>query len=310
MTRIINFGSLNIDYVYKVPHFIRPGETMSSLERCIYAGGKGLNQTVALKRAGADVYHAGSVGADDGKVLLDVLRADGIPLDYVAEKPMPSGHTIIQVDTNGQNCIILFGGANQSFTREQVDQALNDFEAGDYLILQNETNLLEYIIPAAAERGIKPCFNVSPYDDCLLSLPLNRCAYLLVNEIEGAGLAHVAPDALGPRELADRLRAEYPSSNIVLTLGKRGSALIPAEGEITTMGSYDVKAIDTTAAGDTFSGYLIAELAAGANPVRALQVGTAAAAIAVTRRGATPSIPYRDEVQTFVERHTARPILL
>ncbi len=301
MAKILNYGSLNIDYVYDVPHFVTPGETLTSKGRTIFAGGKGLNQSVALARAGGEVYHAGAVGKDDGKLLLDVLTDNKINHDYLALRDEASGHTIIQVDEHGQNCIILFGGSNQTITTEDIDNTLANFDKGDYLVLQNETNNIEYMINKAYERGLNVCFNVSPYNDDLLKLPLEKCAYLIVNEIEGSAMVGERADT-DPYILIDKLVAKYPSSSFVLTLGSRGSILKQVGCDAISCKSFKVQAVDTTAAGDTFLGYLITNLASGMNSALAIKCATAASALAVQTKGATPSIPKATEVLDFIKK--------
>ena len=281
MSKILNFGSLNIDYVYSVPHFVMPGETLAAIERNVFAGGKGLNQSVAAARAGGNVYHAGAVGKDDSKVLTDTIAANKINDKFLMRRDSPSGHTFIQVDAKGQNCILLYGGANQSITCDEIDAALSFFDKGDYLILQNEINNIEYIIKHAAAKGIKVCFNVSPFTLDLLNLPLEDCAYLIVNEIEGSSMVNM-PEDTDPYLLIEKLAAKYPKTSFVLTLGSRGSLLKLQNQEVISCKSFKVKAVDTTAAGDTFLGYLIANLAANVEPALALKTATAASAIAVT----------------------------
>ena len=120
--RVVNFGSLNIDYVYRVDHFVQPGETMSAQSLQIQCGGKGLNQSIAAARAGGTVSHAGKIGGD-GTVLTDILRESGVDTDFVTVGDGPSGHAVIQVDPSGQNCNLLFGGCNQEITHEEIDRA-------------------------------------------------------------------------------------------------------------------------------------------------------------------------------------------
>ncbi|WP_295481728.1 ribokinase [uncultured Succinatimonas sp.] len=299
MSKILNFGSLNIDYVYSVPHFVMPGETLAAIERNVFAGGKGLNQSVAAARAGGNIYHAGAVGKDDSKVLTDTIAANKINDKFLMRRDSPSGHTFIQVDAKGQNCILLYGGANQSITCDEIDAALSFFDKGDYLILQNEINNIEYLIKHAAAKGIKVCFNVSPFTLDLLNLPLEECAYLIVNEIEGSSMVNM-PEDTDPYLLIEKLAAKYPKTSFVLTLGSRGSLLKLQNQEVISCKSFKVKAVDTTAAGDTFLGYLIANLAANVEPALALKTATAASAIAVTRKGAAPSIPLKKEVEQFL----------
>lgn len=301
MSKILNFGSLNIDYVYSVPHFVQPGETLASLDRNVFAGGKGLNQSLAAKRAGGDVYHAGALGSKDNEVLMQVLTNDNINKDFIKLVDGPSGHTIIQVNEAGQNCIILFGGANNQITTADIDHAFNHFESGDYLILQNEINNIEYLINEGYKRGFKICFNVSPFSPKLLDLPLEKCSYLIVNEIEAAGIINLPVDT-DAKLLIDKLSAKFSNTNIVLTLGVKGS-YFKAPGEKPVFAkAFKVNAVDTTAAGDTYLGYLICSLSKGIAPQEAITISSAASAIAVTRKGACPSIPYMDEVQAFLAR--------
>ncbi len=299
MPKILNYGSLNIDYVYSVPHFVQPGETLSSLARNIFAGGKGLNQSVAAARAGGTVYHAGAVGRDDSRVLLDMIESNGIHADYLQKRDLPSGHTIIQVDEHGQNCIILYGGANVSLTKEEIHHTLSHFAAGDYLILQNEVNCIEELIRKGAACGLNVCFNVSPFTPELLQLPLELCSVLIVNEIEGSAMVGMSADT-DPYILIEALCSKYPQTSFVLTLGSRGSILRQKGKEAISCRAYQVNAVDTTAAGDTFLGYLIYMLSCGEDGGTALQTATAASAIAVTRKGAAPSIPTMPEVKQFL----------
>ena len=160
--KILNFGSLNIDYVYSVDHFVQKGETLLSKDLNVYSGGKGLNQSVALGRAGARVYHAGAVGAD-GTFLLKLLNDAGVDTSYVYQsEAVRTGNAIIQTDKTGDNCILLFGGANQEITKEQVDETIDFFEPGDFIVLQNEINEMPYIIRKAHERGMIIVFNPAP----------------------------------------------------------------------------------------------------------------------------------------------------
>lgn len=300
MPKILNFGSLNIDYVYDVPHFVQPGETLMSSGRNIFAGGKGLNQSVALKRAGGDVYHFGAVGSDDASILTDVLNECQIKQNYLKKAEGASGHTIIQVDAHGQNCIILFGGANQTITKEDIDNTLNGFDKGDYLVLQNETNNIEYMIRKANEKGLIVCFNVSPFSEELLSLPLELCSYLIVNEIEGAAMVGMDPEN-DPYTIIDALSKKFPKTSFVLTLGSRGSMIKQLGCDVISCKTYKVQAVDTTAAGDTFLGYLVSNLAMGENAKTAISRATAASALAVQVKGATPSIPEAKAVYEFIK---------
>ena len=187
--KVLNFGSLNIDYVYGVDHFVRAGETISSNGLQLFCGGKGLNQSVAFARSGADTYHAGAVGKDGG-MLLDMLKSAGANTDFVrVREDAASGHAIIQVSKSGENCILLHGGANQTMDDAFVDEALSHFGARDLLMLQNEINNLDYIIRAAKARGMFVVLNPSPFDEKILALDLSLLDAIIVNETEGIGLS-------------------------------------------------------------------------------------------------------------------------
>lgn len=290
--RILNFGSLNLDKVYSVEHFVRAGETLASASLEEFCGGKGLNQSVAAARAGGEVYHAGCVGAADGSMLLDMLTGSGVDVSLIRRLPCPSGHAIIQLDASGQNCILLYGGANQQVSREQIDETLARFAAGDILILQNEISNLPYLLQAAGEKGMVIVLNPSPMTDGLLTMPLERVSYFLLNEVEARGLCgREVPKA----EMPDLLLARFPGSRIILTLGSRGCIYQDSAQRIVCP-ARRVRTVDTTAAGDTFTGFFVAAVAAGTGVRQALEQATAAAAIAVSRPGAAPSIPGKEEV--------------
>lgn len=164
--KVLNYGSLNIDYVYSVDHIAQIGETILSDSLKTFCGGKGLNQSIALAKAGVAVNHAGLIG-EDGDILLDICKEYGVDTTYIKKVPAQGGHTIIQVDKEGRNNIILYGGTNQMQSREYIDKVLSDFTAGDYLLLQNEINQLDYIIDKAYEKEMRIVLNPSPFDDKL-----------------------------------------------------------------------------------------------------------------------------------------------
>ena len=288
--KVLNFGSLNVDYVYSVDHIVQGGETILSSGREAFCGGKGLNQSIALARAGVPVYHAGAVGTD-GQMLLDACKENGVNTDYIRTLPVPGGHTIIQVDAKGQNCIILYGGTNQMQTEESIDAVLADFSEGDYLILQNEVNLLSYIIDKAYERGMKIVLNPSPFDAQLNGCDLSKVSLFMLNEIEGEQCTGVSePDAI-----LEALAAKYPDSATVLTLGSKGAFYYDGKEKV-FQDIFKVKAVDTTAAGDTFTGFFVASLISGKTPAESLRIAAKASSIGVTRSGAVPSIPTIEEV--------------
>ena len=293
--KILNYGSLNIDYTYSVDHFVRGGETMSSEEMHVFSGGKGLNQSIALSKSGAEVWHAGAIGTGDGDFLIRQLKEAGVNTEYISVLDGKTGHAIIQKAKDGGNCILLFGGANQQITREMVDGVMDHFEKGDYLVLQNEISEIGYIMERAREKGMVLVFNPSPMDDKISTYPLEYVVYFLLKEIEAGD---ICGEQGSGEELLQKLSDKFPESKIVLTLGGDGSLYRDGQ-RILTQGIYKVPVADTTAAGDTFTGFLIGGLVQGLDAGEALDLAAKAAAIAVSRPGAAPSIPSREEVEAF-----------
>ncbi|MBR2850985.1 MAG: ribokinase, partial [Anaerotignum sp.] len=152
--KVLNIGSLNLDYVYQVDHIVQPGETEASFDMNIFLGGKGINQSMALAKAGVKVYHGGMIG-EDGQPFLDACKEYGVNADYIKMIEGKTGHAIIQLDKDAQNSILLYGGANQKLTEDFVDEVLSHFEKGDILLLQNEVNLLPYIVEQAYAKGMQ-----------------------------------------------------------------------------------------------------------------------------------------------------------
>lgn len=288
--KILNFGSLNIDYVYKVDHMVREGETLSSSSMEVFLGGKGFNQSVALAKAGVPVYHAGMIGKE-GEVFLEACKEYGISSKFIKTIEEKNGHTIIQVDKNGQNCIMLYGGSNRSLTKGFIDEVLSYFDKGDYILLQNEVNHLDYIIEKAYGRGIKIILNPSPLDAYLDSCDLSRITYFMMNEIEGKQIT----GEKNVDKILDKMIQMYPESKVILTLGESGSMYRDKENFF-KQDIFKTIVVDTTAAGDTFTGYFISAIISGKSIPDALKISAMAASIAVSREGASPSIPKLNEV--------------
>ena len=292
---VVNFGSLNIDHVYAVDHFCRAGETIHTKSYTQTAGGKGLNQSIAVSRSGQKVHHAGLLGPE-GTRLAELLSGSGVDLRYLKHTDVPQGHAVIQVQPDGQNCIFLYGGSNQAVTPQEIDEVLMQLNAGDYLLLQNEIANLTYLLRAAARRGLRVVLNASPISDELLNADLSGVDWLVVNEIECAAMAGCGDAQAGYETLKQR----YPSLGILLTLGSEGSVSWKDGTEVRQC-AYPVKAVDTTGAGDTFMGYFVGCLAQGMERQTAMQYASMASAISVTRPGAAASIPLMDEVRAAVE---------
>lgn len=297
--KVLCFGSLNIDYRYKVDHFVQKGETMSSLGLQVFTGGKGLNQSIALAKAGVETWHAGAIG-EDGKFLVDEMEAAGVNTSCVAVlSDVRSGNAIIQNDKEGDNCILLYGGANQAITEAQVDEVMSHFKSGDFLVLQNEINNLPYIMEKAHAIGMKIVLNPSPMNEKILELPLQYVTYFMLNEVEAGQILGVdTKNGFEGEKLAKALIEKFPGSSIVLTMGSAGSIYVD-ENQVVPQSVYRVKAVDTTAAGDTFTGFFIGGLLRGLEIKDAMDQASRASAIAVTRQGAAPSIPVLAEVEKF-----------
>ncbi len=293
--KILNFGSLNIDYVYETEHFVTAGETEAAERMERHVGGKGLNQSAALAKAGAKVFHAGRVGKE-GDFLTGFLKGLGVDTSLVEIGETPTGHAVIQVDAKGQNAILLFKGANGEVNEEQIERVLEAFDAGDMVLLQNEISGVGRILKKAHEKGMVTVLNPSPLTKELADYPLDAVDWFILNEIEGKGLTGES----APEKILKALRTTYRSAKIVLTLGKEGaiySGKGPTGEEEFRMPAGDGKPVDTTAAGDTFTGYFFATIAAGGSPKEAMRRATEAANITVTRKGAAESIPFDWELK-------------
>ena len=290
--KMLVFGSLNIDKTYSVEDFVRPGQTVSASKMEQFCGGKGFNQAIALRRAGNEVHFAGAVG-QDGAMLLETLDRNGINRDHVRVTDGATGHAIIQLDKRGGNCIIILAGANGEITEADADATLADFGPGDLIVLQNEISCVPCILRRAHEKGMIVAFNPSPYDAKIADCDLNCVDYLLVNEVEGAAMTGCTdPDAI-----LDALHSRCPALNIVLTLGGDGAMYQDRSGARFSCGVHRVHVVDTTAAGDTFTGYFLSGMLRHGDADRALRTASVAAGIAVSRKGAEPSIPLMAEVE-------------
>lgn len=289
--RILNYGSLNLDFDYYLEHIVMPGETISSQQLEICPGGKGLNQSIALARAGAEVWHAGMIGGD-GQMLKALCEENGVNTQFLRTIGERTGNAIIQISAEGQNSIILYGGANQMNSREFVDEVLEEFGKGDVLLLQNEVNELPYMISQGYKKGMQIVLNPSPFNEIITECDLSKVSMILINEIEGYQMT----GREDPEEILNTIAQEYPELKVVLTLGEKGAVFMSGEERVFCP-ARSVKAVDTTAAGDTFTGYFLEEYLSGGNAEKALQMATLAASVAVTRKGASASIPWKNEVK-------------
>ena len=283
---VVNFGSLNIDYTFRVDEIVRPGQTVDSLGVSCFPGGKGLNQSIAFARAGGRIFHAGLIGKD-GLFLKELLEKDGADCSCVRVlEDTGTGKAFIQVDRNGQNSIVLSGGANRRNTEAYCREVLDRFSAGDWLLLQNEISCIGLLMELAGEKGMRVIFNPSPMDGAVLRCPLDRVSLFLLNENEGEGLTgRKEPDAI-LAEMAEK----YPRAEVILTLGEKG-ALWSDGRETLFQEAFPASPVDTTGAGDTFTGYVLACLSRGQGIRESMRTAARAAAAAVTRKGAATAIP-------------------
>lgn len=290
------FGSLNIDYVYRVNHFVKKGETLAAESLIANSGGKGLNQSIALSKAGLKVFHAGAIGID-GEFLLDILRSENVNTDYVKIfDDVRTGHAIIQNDFEGDNCILLFGGANRKITREHIDNTLKNFSKGDALVLQNEINDLLYIAEQAKKIGMIIALNPSPMEKNLLDV-IRFADYLLLNEIEAGQL--IGDESNEDFEsTAKKLHEKFPNASILMTMGSKGSLFVDDKNFV-RQDIIPVKPVDTTAAGDTYTGFFLENILSGNDVQSSMRSASIASSIAITRPGAAQSIPNKSEVLSW-----------
>lgn len=289
---ILNFGSINIDNVYQVSRFPGAGETISakSLEKIL--GGKGINQTIAVQRAGAAIFHVGHVGKDEW--IFDQLSKMEVDKKFIYSCAGVTGHAIIYVDNLGENKIVIHAGANEQFKSKQCDEILEQFKLEKpWVILQNEINLSLEVAIKAKELGFKVCYSAAPFSSECVNKILPYVDLLAMNETEMKELQNTSSKNL----------ADFNVAMTLVTLGSRGAELY-IQGEVIKQTSFDIKPVDTTGAGDTFLGSFIARYDCGESVQSALQYASGAAAIQITRMGAAPAIPTYNQVQEFLNVNT------
>lgn len=288
---VLNFGSLNLDRIFKVDHLVRAGETLSCTGSEAVPGGKGLNQSVALSRAGLKVAHAGKIGRG-GDVLRQYLQKNGVNVELVVQdESLPGGEAFIQVDSEGRNSIVLEPGANFEITPAEIEAVVTEIPRDGWLLLQNEINSIPEIMRAAAGRGARIAINPAPCRENVRNYPLELAEFIFVNEIE----AFVLTGCADPETAAQCLAERYPHVGIIVTLGSAG-ALFKRGRERIFQPAQKVKVVDTTGAGDTFTGYFLAGIHRKLTVEGAMKVAARAADLAVSEAGAANSIPTADRV--------------
>jgi len=302
MPDIIVIGSLNMDLVVKSDRFPAPGETLHGLDFRMIPGGKGANQAAAIGKLGGSVAMLGRVGVDAfGLQLRHNLAAMGVGVDSIfQDEDAPTGTATIIVEGNGENRIIVVPGANARVSPADIDTSLELIRSARAVVLQFEIPLptVEYAIRQAAEAGAAVILNPSPAYPIPDSL-LAQVDYLILNEIEIAMLSGQPITDLLTAETAARILHSKGVGAVILTLGAQGALFL--EGDTTIhVPTHPVQVVDTTAAGDTFTGAFALSLVKGANPAEAVRYAVAAGTLAVTRFGAQTSIPSAEEVTAFL----------
>jgi ribokinase len=287
---ITNFGSYCIDNVYSVPYFVKPGETLPCRQYRVHAGGKGLNQSLAMAYAGVPVRHAGKVGAD-GVWMKELLAKAGVDTSLTLVVETPSGHANIQVTPEGENAIVIYGGANQTIEPQDIERVLANTEPGDFLLIQNEISCLPELITSAHAAGQRIVFNAAPITSAVNDYPLEHIEIFIVNELEAQALTGESD----VDRMLSRMAEKFPDARTLLTLGEQGAIYQDNETRHSRP-AYRVSAVDSTGAGDTFTGYFMAGFVRGSPVEECLDLACRAAALCVTRPGAASSIPRLEEV--------------
>ncbi|MFK7939603.1 MAG: ribokinase [Roseovarius sp.] len=281
---IYNFGSINADYIYDVPHLPGPGETLASTGFSRQLGGKGANQSVAVARAGRSVRHIGAIGAD-GTWMQEAMRNYGVETTHITTVDGVSGHAVVNVDTQGENAIVLHPGANVKQSLTKLKQALSGSDQSDILMLQNETNLQPEVAQFAKGVGLYVIYTAAPFDAEAVHAVLPYIDLLVMNAVEATQLHCALGDVGVPHKL--------------ITHGADGADWIEPALSF-HMSSFPVTPIDTTGAGDCFVGYVAAGLDQGLKPETALRRASAASALQVQKKGTAEAIPSLSEVEAFL----------
>ena len=284
---IWNLGSINADNFYYLRHLPKPGETIAAEEFRQGLGGKGANMSVAAARAGARVMHIGAVGPD-GKWAVERLLEYGVETQHIHMINMPTGHANICVAEDGENSIVLFAGANHEVNDRIIGAALAEASPGDFLLMQNETLGQEFAAPTAKTLGMRVVYAAAPFEAEVVADVMADVDLLVLNEGEAAELEEVLGQSL----------EQLPIDDIIVTLGADGCKWVSNKGKSEEIfPAYPVEVVDTTGAGDTFTGYLVAALDRGLSMQSAITLGMQAAALMVMRKGTADVIPDLKEIQ-------------
>lgn len=284
---IWNLGSINADIFYDLPHIPAPGETLAALGMRKGLGGKGANLSVAAARAGSVAHHIGAVG-EDGLWARDRLLEYGVDTRFITQSDVATGHAIINVASDGENAIVIFPGANAQIPMDGIEQALSQAMTGDIFVTQNETNAQVEAARVARSLGLRVAYAAAPFDVEAARAMLDHTDILFMNEVEAAQLT----------ETTDLALTDLPVADVIVTLGAKGSRHIaPNTKEITEHPVVPTEVVDTTGAGDTFTGYVLAGLDRGFTIGQAMRQATFAGSLMVSRLGTADVIPDLAEVE-------------
>ena len=300
MKNIVVIGSSNTDMVVKTSHLPVPGETVLGGDFFMNAGGKGANQAVAAARYGNRVVFVAKTGNDlFGEQVRKSMKEDGIVTDYVfIDEEHPSGVALITIDQKAENCIVVAGGANMYLKPEDIDKAKEEILGGDVVLMQLETPIetVEYAAKMAAEAGVKVILNPAPAPAEPLSKELISNLYLITpNRSEASRLTGIEVTDLASAQRAALALYDMGAKNVIVTLGSEGSLVYDGH-MMMRVEAIKVEAVDTTAAGDTYNGVLASVIAEGKSLIDAVHEANIAGAISVTRMGAQPAAPTREEI--------------
>lgn len=305
MKKALVIGSLNMDMTVKVEELPKLGETIFGNDFYESCGGKGANQAVAVSKLGMKTEMIGMVGKDSqGEKLIQNLNKYGIISDNVIKSDELTGRAIITVDRKGDNNIIVIPGSNFKITKEHIQDKQDVIASSDVVILQNEipADTVEFSLLKAKELGKITIFNPAPARK-LSEKVFKNTDYLILNETEMEEIFEIEFNDKEYTEKISGKKKEYGIKNIILTLGDKGSILFSEDNNIKKYDVYKVKAVDTTAAGDSFIGAFTMKICEIGNPDEAIKYATAVSAIVVTRQGAQDSIPTREEIEKFIEEN-------
>lgn len=306
--KIVVIGSSNVDLLMKMDHLPEKGETVTDAAFMQVYGGKGANQAVAAARAGGNVAFINCVGEDAyTPQMVQNFKTDGIDTRFVFhEKGIASGHALIMIGNEGNNYLSVAPGANYLLTPDKIDAALSIIEEAAIIVMQFEIpeETIKYVIDLANRNNIPVMWNLAPARAFDFSY-IPKVNILVLNEVEAGFLAEMTVENEADAEKAAQKLVSRGVEKVIITLGEKGAFVLTGQEKV-TVSSYKVKAVDTTAAGDTFCGALAVAITEGKNLKESLQFASAAAAISVTRMGAQPSAPYRNEIDHFIQNNQSR----